>query len=563
MKKYRKLFITLLSVAFMMAACELDYVPYDAIEEDEVFTSESGLQTATYGNYAYLKGQGVDDNYSWYNNWHRLCEYPGDNVSLSGTTTDPLFYTYNYKNSETSYRVRETWRASYKVIVSCNKIIENAEEGVTPEMDQLIGENYYLRGMLYFQLVNLFGRPYYQGTENLGVPVKLDSDKENLPARNTVGEVYDQVLNDLDKASKLMTWESSKGNVYASKGAALAMLARVHLYMGNNIEAIEFATDVITDGPYQLLSTQDFPKYPTFAPENNSETIFALKSLKDKDYTHGWYSVGAMYAHVEGTGWGEMYASKPYLDLVNQHPEDVRSEFISPQYDLNDEGEKEYWATYVDDAYQYVMIDIEWDDTASQWSYDDDGTTVYVDEETGPGGETLYSIVVDGTKTYVDIMPRMYDRRGYPKWYITKCSGQEGQAQLWSPVISRLAEMYLIRAEANAKENNDQLALDDINVIRRRAGLSGDALYTLTNIPAGKTVFDLVMEERQLELAWEGHRKFDVFRNGLTMDRRYPGTHTLGNDPILVIPPDHPRVVEFIPESEILAQPNLEQNPVN
>lgn len=564
MKNYIKIFVVIISVALMTVACEMERVPYDSIEEAEVFSTEAGLQTATYGNYAYLKGQGVDDNYSWYNNWHRICEYPGDNVSLSGTTTDALFYSYTYNNIDDGYRTREVWRASYKVIVACNKVIENAPEGASAEMDQLIGENYYMRGLLYFQLTNIFGRPYSQGTENLGVPIKLDSDRDNLPARNTVGEVYTQVLADLTKAGTLMSYATDKGNVYGSKGAADALLARVHLYMENDALAVSVATSVIDDGPYEMLSTEDFSKYPTFAPEANSETIFALKSLKDKDYTHGWYAVGGMYANVDGAGWGEMYASKPYMDLVNQNPEDVRSDFIEPVYAFDDNGEFEYWAMYVNDDYLYVLIDVEMDDISSQWEYDDDGTATLVDEEMGTGGETLYSIDVDGTKTFVEIMPRMATRRGYPKWYIIKCSGQEGQAQLWSPVISRLAEMYLIRAEANAKlTGHDQEVLDDINVIRERAGLSGSALWTTGTVAAaGKTIFDVVMEERQLELAWEGHRKFDVFRNGLTMDRRYPGTHTLGANPYLTIGPDDARVVEFIPESERLAQPNLIQNPV-
>jgi hypothetical protein len=74
-------------------------------------------------------------------------------------------------------------------------------------------------------------------------------------------------------------------------------------------------------------------------------------------------------------------------------------------------------------------------------------------------------------------------------------------------------------------------------------------------------VLDLVLEERRLELAWEGHRKFDVFRNKRNMDRTYPGTHLAGNNPISVITPNDPFIVEFIPQSQMLSQPNLVQNP--
>ena len=98
-------------------------------------------------------------------------------------------------------------------------------------------------------------------------------------------------------------------------------------------------------------------------------------------------------------------------------------------------------------------------------------------------------------------------------------------------------------------------ALDDINIIRQRAGIP---IYT--SVPDGKTALEIVLEERQLELAFEAHRRYDIFRNGLTLDRRYPGTHDRGNA-LLTIPANHARVVDFIPEEQILAQPNLEQNP--
>jgi hypothetical protein len=95
-------------------------------------------------------------------------------------------------------------------------------------------------------------------------------------------------------------------------------------------------------------------------------------------------------------------------------------------------------------------------------------------------------------------------------------------------------------------------------VIRQRAGIP---LYqTDIAIPADKTVFDIVMQERRMELAFEAHRRYDVFRNNLTLDRRYPGTHDRGNA-LMTVPSNHPRVVEYIPEPQLLAQPNLINNP--
>ena len=113
------------------------------------------------------------------------------------------------------------------------------------------------------------------------------------------------------------------------------------------------------------------------------------------------------------------------------------------------------------------------------------------------------------------------------------------------------------KAEGLAKQGSDQPALDEINVLRQRAGIP---TYTLSNLPSGKTVLDLVLEERRLELAFEGHRKFDVYRNGNTMDRKYPGTHLNNANPFLEIEATNNVVVEFIPEQQILIQPSLIQN---
>ena len=76
-----------------------------------------------------------------------------------------------------------------------------------------------------------------------------------------------------------------------------------------------------------------------------------------------------------------------------------------------------------------------------------------------------------------------------------------------------------------------------------------------------KTVLDVVLDERRLELAFEGHRRYDVYRNGGIMNRRYPGTHLNNSNAFFEIPSDHARVVEFIPEQQIILQPSLIQNP--
>ncbi|PKV62913.1 RagB/SusD family nutrient uptake outer membrane protein [Pontibacter ramchanderi] len=492
----RKYIIPALVSAGMLSGCseDLEVKPYDGMTIDQTTSTPEGLKAATIGNYSYLK-----DSY-YVRNFHMLTEYAGDNVALSGTTTDPLFYAYNYQHLTSMSITTNFFRKAYQAIYGTNVVIENLKEGQSAELDQILGENYFLRAMVHFDLVNIFGRPYAQDQgASLGIMIRDNTDINDLPARSTVKQVYEFVLKDLEKAAALMG--SSKNSSFASKEVAYALLSRVYLYMEQNEQAIEYADKVINSGRYNLLGTADLPKYFSLANEGNKETIFAIKHTIQDD--RGWGSLGSMYLS-DGMGYGEMYASASYRNLIDRFPEDRRREFIVPVYLKNADGSI----------------------------------------QTGSDGK-----------------PLLASRNGYAKYFITKYSYQEGVVTLSSPVYLRLAEMYLNRAEAHAKLGNTEAALADVNLIRQRAGLTGDALFSASNMMGYASVLDIVLDERRLELAWEAHRKYDVFRNKRTMYRNYPGTHLLSGQTTQEIPYTHPRVVFFIPEEEIILNPKLVQNP--
>ncbi|ASZ14123.1 RagB/SusD family nutrient uptake outer membrane protein [Chitinophaga pendula] len=134
-------------------------------------------------------------------------------------------------------------------------------------------------------------------------------------------------------------------------------------------------------------------------------------------------------------------------------------------------------------------------------------------------------------------------------------------AKVSSPPLFRLAGLYLDRAEANAKLGNHQAALDDINLIRQRAGLSGDDLYSLTNLHGRADVLSVVLDERRIELAFEfGHRREDLLRNNLPMIRTYGKQGIPGSN--LTVQTNDKRVVYFLPQNETNGVTNdLQQNP--
>lgn len=547
----------ILIIAVFAYGCDLDRMPYNEITNGKM--NESNVETITLGTYAKMKEE------YYYKSTHYVNEYGGDNVSLSGTTSDSFYYLYKYQRLVDNYYPARVWRFTYQMIVNVNTVIEMVEEGQSAELDNLLGENYYLRGHLYFTLCNLFGRPYVQSPEtNLGIPVKLTSGDE-YPERATVKEVYDQVVKDLEKGASLMT--STKSNIYASKEVAYALLSRVYLYMENWEKAKEYADLVINSGRYQLLTGDTYQKYPRYVPESNTETIFAIRMVKDTDYKKynmDYYSVGSMYAQINDDGWGEMYPSASYLDLLHENETDLRQGFIVDKVT----GDNTMWLIYVQGdetkkTYNYVTNTVvkqgnDYTITESPGTY----KSSTVQKETVDGKTRYYVERADNnTKYYVRIENAVDKRNGFPKRYIYKCSLQEDQAQLWSPVLIRLAEVYLNRAEANYHLGNESAALADVNVIRSRAQIP---LRVKSDLPVNKTVLDWVLSERRLELAWEGHRKLDIFRNGLTLDRRYPGTHLSGaaNTVFTTIAPTSNEIIEYIPQQELDAYPiDLVQNP--
>jgi len=163
-------------------------------------------------------------------------------------------------------------------------------------------------------------------------------------------------------------------------------------------------------------------------------------------------------------------------------------------------------------------------------------------------------------------------KNGIPIYYVTKFSFQGGSPTLSSPVMFRLSEMYLNRAEAEANQGQTSAALTDVDFIRSNRGLSG-ALYN-GNVPTGETALDVVLLERRLELAFEADRTFTVYRNKQSMNKTYWGYHLQGlqaadinlsvaptNYPNMIIPYTSTKIIYYIPQAEILSNPLATQNP--
>ncbi|MBD8487280.1 RagB/SusD family nutrient uptake outer membrane protein [Echinicola sp. CAU 1574] len=116
--------------------------------------------------------------------------------------------------------------------------------------------------------------------------------------------------------------------------------------------------------------------------------------------------------------------------------------------------------------------------------------------------------------------------------------------------ILRIAEVYLIRAEAYAKTGQETLALEDLNTLAQSRDPEAEPI-----VATGEALLDRILEERRKELAFEGHRLFDLNRNKMNVNI---------DQGINVIEESYPnnRFILPIPLSELNANPNiLPQNP--
>lgn len=578
MKLIRHICVGILGIT-LMTACNIDRLPYDSVESEKAESDPNFLKNAITGVYGYMKGTLSN---SWINETHRLMEYNSDNVSLSGTTGDPLFYMYNYHHIDNGWRINDFWERSYKTIYGANSIIEKGKTGESKETDSYIGEAYFLRGMIYLYLSNVFGKPYTHGTDNLSVPLKLDTDRSNIPPRATVGAVYEQIVKDFIKAAELIN--EDKPSYYANKDAAYAMLSRVYLYMDNNAKAIEYANKILIDNSskYKLLNESQFRKMNTLTPEANPEAIFSIKYMTDMDEGSQDDVVGGFYSTIDGVGWGEMYASRSYIDDTYYFPNDARQAFIDPQYANTDPTTGQlYEGIWVgtklsNDKTNPVDIPIY---KTGFFTEQGGSSRLEVKEGNKASGKVLRTITLhtrqtptgvqeyyfnEGAQDTIVHVSKLTQKRGeYPLYFVTKCSQQDGKIHSWSPSIIRLAEVYLNKAEALAKQGGASTA-EAIALLNELRANRGVPPYTGDLISGRQqdNLLDVILAERRIELAFEGHRAFDIFRNKKILNRNYPGTHLLNNTSYKEIKWSDKNIIYLLPIAQINAQGNLVQNEI-
>ncbi len=549
--KHKIAFLLTLCTAMVFTSCEMDFYRSDTMTSSMLKSNPDAAVYTTDGNYSMLKdvmmyNSAEDTRNTWVRHYFQMTEFRGDNICLSGRTEDPLYEATTYTDNQTTMNNGYFWYASYKIIYGCNANIESLPEGTS---DQVLGENYFLRAVAHLALADLYARPYSRGRDNEGIVIRTSTDCSTT-TRATVGEVYDRIVADLQKAAELMKDGTVRGDKgFASYDAARGLLTRVYLYMGRYDDAISLANEMLGSDPASHLES-NIGNY--FANTRTSDETLWCIGMETTDHEYlAKGQIASMYYSPDGigsTGWCEMYTSDPLMDLFERYPEDQRfTSYISYCAPANDGSVMIYWPVK-DEVNSFrsntlVTSGISHDSASDTYSFTNGGVSYTVRKEIRNGypvwcfGDSSNDATDDdgftgGTRVYVrDNIKSVASgsRQTYPAFMCSKFSYQDGNPMLASPAFIRWAEVILNRAESYAHKGDVSNALADVNILRTRAGLSGSALFADEadmNAKGYTDVLDVVLDERRLELCYEGQRAIDLYRNGKNIDRRFGGVQT-------------------------------------
>lgn len=266
---------------------------------DELLLGSAYMPTGTPTHIAEIEGLYVNQAVWYYPYIHLMGDEVDYNIGGNNeggviANNDPADYFFGYYTwqqqvgiSADGTEIRQEdkdWNHIYKHINICNMVladIDNQEAGTAEdqlERQRIKGEAYFLRGAYYFTLANLYGKPYTQSaSSDLAVPIKLtEYIEDELFERNTVEEVYQQAISDLQQAEQLLEGTTRKSYYRANQTAVRLLLSRLYLYKQDWNQAASYAQQVINAGDNRLKDLNTMSDGEFFLNPNLSETIFTM-----------------------------------------------------------------------------------------------------------------------------------------------------------------------------------------------------------------------------------------------------------------------------------------------
>ena len=486
MKTAYKIVLAGLCLGFMSCSDFLDLKPKTELAADEYFKTAEEFGSALSGAYSTLQEGNL------YGNWYVFAEIPSDNTrnQLSGSVTDQDEFDKFYIRTTNPF-IANFWRTSYQGINRINTVLGRIDN---VEIDKSLSDRYklegkFLRGLMYFNLVRVFG----------DVPLVLSeiSIAESYTyMREAKEKVYEQIIADLKEAESLPASYSADSDIgRATSGSAKALLGTVYMTLNRYAEAETKLAEVANSPNYALLENTpgslNLDGYASvFDPNNHNskEAVFEVQFKKGgfgegSNFPNNFApeNSGTNVISVGGTGGNNI----PEMDIYNAYEEgDLRRDF-SMSLGYYDDRKNNEW---VDSRYVCKYFDIPYQNNDNNNNF---------------------------------------------------------------PVI-RFADVLLMYAEALNQNGKTSQACEYLNKVRRR----GFGYQTTSSSPVDittsdkQTFFLAVEQERRVELAFEGHRWFDLVRTGRAVEVMTAKGFKL-NETNLICP---------IPQKQIDVNPDLTQN---
>lgn len=380
--------------------------------------------------------------------------YKGSNPTDAASSIGP-FDRFQHIATEANHS--RWWNTLYEAVKRANVVLEKVP---AIEMDanlkaRYVGEASFLRALFSFDLVRAWG----------GVPIVTSTTAQPGLERASVEEVYTLITNDLLAAipslpekSELPVAELGR----ATKGAAKALLAKVYLFRNDFVNAEKYALEVINSGQYDLEA--DFANANSEAGEHGVESVFEIGAMRFENIENG----GNQFANVQGVrgtpnrGWG---FNRPSLELM------AAFEPNDPRYEKT--------ILFLGETIDGVFIQ-------------GDGNTP---DETRDANGVLLEIECYNQKVWtpgLTVPPQFgHNRR-----------------------IIRYADVLLMAAEASNENGKTAQALGYLNEVRARAREGNAAVLPDITTSTKDALRDIILHERRVELAMEGHRFWDLVRTG-------------------------------------------------
>lgn len=478
-----------LCAGFAFASCSdfLDLTPKTELAADDYFKTAEQLESALSGAYSTLQESNM------YGNWYVFAEIPSDNTrnQLSGSVTDQDEFDKFYIRTLNPY-IANFWEYSYKGINRVNTVLGRIDN---VDIDQTLSNRFkleckFLRALFYFNLVRVFGDVPLVLTE-----ISISESYDYL--RESKDKVYAQIIADLKEAESLPAAYTADTDIgRATSGAAKALLGTVYMTQNNYSEAETKLAEVANGSQYALLENTagslNIDGYAdAFDPNNHNskEAVFEVQFKK------GGYS--------EGSNFPNNYA-----------PENSGTNVVTVgSTGGNNIPEMDIYNAYEDG-------DLRRDFSMSLGYYDNRTTN----------------------NAWVE-------SRYVRKFFDTPYQNNDNNNNY--PII-RYADVLLMYAEALNQNGKTSQACEYLNRVRRRGfGYQTTQASPYDISTSNKETFFLAVEqERRVELAFEGHRWFDLIRTGRAVEVMTAKGFKL-NESNLICP---------IPQKQIDVNPNLTQN---